>query len=86
MMPASNASIEGLTTHVGANEVLTGLKTEESKAAYLIQIIAIELHKASKAIDPAVRLHSNPSTRAFLKRAVEHLPRSERSSISHHAV
>lgn len=38
----------------GANEFLAGLGTDESKAAYLIQIIAVELYKASKAIDPTV--------------------------------
>ncbi|CAD6588408.1 MAG: hypothetical protein ASARMPREDX12_003321 [Alectoria sarmentosa] len=36
----------------GANEVLLGLNTVESKVAYLVQIIAIELYKASKAISP----------------------------------
>ena len=44
-----------LTKSLGANEVLLGLKTVESKVAYLIQIIAIGLYKASKAISAKVR-------------------------------
>ncbi|KAK4695193.1 hypothetical protein P7C71_g2517, partial [Lecanoromycetidae sp. Uapishka_2] len=48
----------------GANEVLTGLETVESKAAYLIQIIAVELYKASKSID-ATKLSSGPNDIKF---------------------
>ena len=44
-----------LMKSLGANEVLLGLNTVESKVAYLLQIIAIELYKASKAISPKVR-------------------------------
>ena len=50
-----SCSHTGLTKSLGANEVLLGLNTVESKVAYLIQIIAIELYKASKAISPKVR-------------------------------
>jgi hypothetical protein len=47
-------NIARLTGSIGANEVLTGLKTTESKAGYLIHIIAVELYKASKSIDATV--------------------------------
>lgn len=43
-----------LTKSLGANEVLLGLNTVESKVAYLVQIIAVELYKASKEISPKV--------------------------------
>ena len=43
-----------LTRSLGANEVLLGLNSVESKAGYLVQIIAVELYKASKAISPKV--------------------------------
>lgn len=49
----------------GANEVLLGLNTVESKVAYLLHIIAIELYKASKAISPKVRLLSTPLPQAY---------------------
>ena len=44
-----------LTRSLGGNEALLGLNTVESKVAYLIQIIAVELYKASKAISAKVR-------------------------------
>ena len=50
----SISSRASLTKSLGANEVLLGLNTVESKVAYLIQIIAVELYKASKAISAKV--------------------------------
>ena len=45
-----------LTGNLGATEALALLKTAEDKVAYLIQTIAIHLHKASKEIDSTVGL------------------------------
>lgn len=74
-----------LTKSSGANEVLLGLNTVESKVAYLIQIIAIELYKASKAISPRVRFHSTHLPQALLTCTAEYLLWSQRPSIPHPA-
>ena len=38
----------------GANEILTSVETAEDEVAYLIHLVALELHKASKEIDSTV--------------------------------
>ena len=65
-----------LTKSLGANEVLLGLNTVESKVAYLVQIIAVELYKASKEISPRVRFPPMPLL-PELKCAAEHIFWSE---------
>lgn len=75
-----------LTEGLGANEVLLGLNTVESKVAYLVQIIAIELYKASKAISLKVRFRPVSLRRASLTCTAEHFLWSERHSIPHPAV
>lgn len=74
-----------LTKSLGANEVLLGLKTVESKMAYLVQIIAVELYKASKAISQKVRVCRIPLPQALLTCTAEHLFWSERPSFPHPA-
>lgn len=54
-----------LTKTPGANEVLLGLNTIESKVAYLLHIIAIELYKASKEISSKVRFGATPLPQAY---------------------
>ncbi len=66
-----------LTKRIGANEVLLGLNTVESKVAYLVQIIATELYKASKAISPKVRFRPTPHRQALLTCNAEHLDWSQ---------
>lgn len=70
----------------GANEVLLGLNTVESKVAYLVHIIAIELYKASKAISPKVQFCPMPLSQALLTCTAEYLFGSKRPSIPHPAV
>ena len=65
-----------LTKSLGANEVLIGLNSVESKAAYLVQIIAVELYKASKEISPKVWFPPMP-LRPELKCTAEHIFWSE---------
>jgi len=43
-----------LTVGKGANAAMASLKTAETKVAYLIQMIALQLHKASKEIGSIV--------------------------------
>ena len=45
---------QGIDKNLGANDAFASLQTAEIKAAYLLQMIAIELHKASKEIDSTV--------------------------------
>ncbi len=40
----------------GANEAFQGLKTGESKVAFLIHAIGVQLYKADKELDPTVCL------------------------------
>ena len=75
-----------LTKCLGANEVLLGLNTVESKVAYLVQIIAIELYKANKAISPKVRFRPKPLPQILLTCIAEYLFWSQRPSIPHPAV
>ena len=72
----SSMSQACLTKSLGANEVLLGLNTVESKAAYLVQIIAVELYKASKAISSKVRCRLM-SLQPELNRTAEHIFWSE---------
>lgn len=81
-----SGSHTSLTKSLGANEVLLGLNTVESKVAYLLQIIAIELYKASKAISPKVRFHATPLPRALLTCTAEYLLWSQRPSIPYPAI
>lgn len=66
-------SYASLTKSLGANEVLLGLNTVESKVAYLVQIIAVELYKASKSINPKVRFRRMDLRQLLLTCAAEHL-------------
>lgn len=50
----ANTKLGELTSDEGANEMMASLKTPETKVAYLIQMIAIQLHKASKEIASTV--------------------------------
>ena len=68
-----SCSHTSLTESLGANEVLLGLTTVESKVAYLLQIIAIELYKASKAISPKVRFRATPLPQTLLMCTAEYL-------------
>ncbi len=43
-----------LIRETGANEVFQGLKTGESKVAFLIYAIGVQLYKAVKELDPTV--------------------------------
>ena len=43
-----------LIRDTGANEVYQGLKTGESKVAFLIYAIGVQLYKADKELDPSV--------------------------------
>lgn len=45
-----------LTCDTGANEVFQGLETGESKVAFLIHAIGLQLYKADKELNPAVCL------------------------------
>ena len=40
----------------GANEVFQGLETGESKVAFLIHAIGLQLYKADKELNPTARL------------------------------
>lgn len=81
-----SCSHTNLTKSLGANEVLLGLNTVESKVAYLLQIIAIELYKASKAISPKVRFRTTPVPQALLTCTAEYLFWSQRPPIPYPAI
>ena len=51
---SSNISHGNLMYDIDVNGTLASLNTLGNKIAYLIQIIALQLHRASKEIDPTV--------------------------------
>jgi len=51
---STRVNVTDLKNNAGANGALAALESVASKAAYLLHMIAIELHKASKEIDLTV--------------------------------